>query len=218
MMDRLRCASRKRHPFQGLRRFGLVVVSSLLLTACSVLPQNELAQSMRTYTIEPELPQPGGARPLSAVIHVAPISPASTLQSNRMLYVPRRFELSAFVTSEWASEPAQLLDAWLVRALEQSGHFTKVISGPSSRSADLRLDVELLVLRQEFLQVPSSIHMVLRAVLTDLRAGQVLASRELAYVQPAPSEDAYGGVQAANQAVGKALSDLVRFSAAAGGS
>jgi cholesterol transport system auxiliary component len=51
----------------------------------------------------------------------------------------------------------------------------------------------------------------LRAQLVDLDTQRVLGSQLFEISEAAPSEDAYGGVQAANRAVARLLEELVAF-------
>ena len=69
----------------------------------------------------------------------------------------------------------------------------------------------LLALRHEFTSTPSQVRLVLRAELSDARTGVVFATRRFVTVEPAPSEDAYGGVQAANRAIAALLVQLADF-------
>ena len=54
-------------------------------------------------------------------------------------------------------------------------------------------------------------HVTLRAQLVDLGTQRVVASRLFDIREAAPSEDAYGGVLAANRAVPRLLEELVAF-------
>jgi cholesterol transport system auxiliary component len=55
------------------------------------------------------------------------------------------------------------------------------------------------------------VRFTLRATLVDDRTRRVLAWREFEALVPAASEDPYGGVLAANQAVQNVLQDLSHF-------
>ena len=58
---------------------------------------------------------------------------------------------------------------------------------------------------------PSRVAFTLRATLVDDKTRRVLAVRQFDATEPAPGEDAYGGVVAANRAVQKVLEDLALF-------
>ena len=77
--------------------------------------------------------------------------------------------------------------------------------------AELRLDTEIVLLRQTFLTRPSRVEFTLRAQLVDVPGRRVLATRYVEAVQEAPSDDAPGGVAAANVAVSRALAQVAAF-------
>ena len=128
-----------------------------------------------------------------------------------MVYTKRRFELDYFVRSQWAAEPARLLEPWLVQALESSRAFASVSAGANSPPADLRLNTEILTLRQEFTTVPSQARVVIRAQLIDVAHRRIVASQTLEAVEPATSDDAYGGVDAVYRALSRILRELLAF-------
>lgn len=76
---------------------------------------------------------------------------------------------------------------------------------------DLRLDINLIRLQQEFFQQPSQVRVTLRAKLIDVASSHILSTQLFEAVEPAPSEDAAGGVQAANLAVARLLREVTEF-------
>lgn len=173
---------------------------------------------------------PGGAgTPLQTFILEARPLPASPAQrGDRVMMVePARAEpgahtryiaysrtpqhLDYYTQSQWADTPARMLQPLLVAALDGSGLYRAVLSSPGGAAADLRLEVDIIELRQRFWSAPSEVRFVLRARLYDVQARTVLGTRTLEALVPAPSEDAAGGVAAANEAVTRVLTDLVTF-------
>jgi cholesterol transport system auxiliary component len=88
---------------------------------------------------------------------------------------------------------------------------------PTVVPADLRLDVELVRLQHDFTVKPSRVELSLRLQLSDLRTQQVVAVKVIEESEAAASADPYGGVQAANRALSRALTEAAAFCAAAGG-
>jgi cholesterol transport system auxiliary component len=99
----------------------------------------------------------------------------------------------------------------IVAALERSGQFSAVVQSPTSAVGQLRLDVEIVRLQQEFLSLPSCAHFTIRAHLIDTATRQVVAWREFDAIVPSSSEDPYGGVVAANRAVRTVIEELADF-------
>jgi cholesterol transport system auxiliary component len=81
--------------------------------------------------------------------------------------------------------------------------------------ADLRLDSEIVSLRQSFLARPSRVEFTLRVQLVDVPGRRVLATRYVELAQDAPSDDAPGGVTASNAAITRALALVAAFCAEA---
>jgi cholesterol transport system auxiliary component len=78
-------------------------------------------------------------------------------------------------------------------------------------TAQYRLDCDNLILEQQFFSNPSRIRLALRAQLIETKKQTILASRYFELLEPAPSEDAYGGVLAANQATAKLLTEMAEW-------
>lgn len=140
---------------------------------------------------------------------------AAGFDSLRIVYVRKPHELEAFAYSQWVDTPAQMLAPLIVKALERSAAFRAVLLAPTAASVDLRLDTELIRLQHEFLAQPSRVRLTLRAVLVDVATRRVVAWREFDTRVASATEDPYGGVVAANEAVSKLLGELAAFSAQA---
>ena len=138
---------------------------------------------------------------------------AAGYDSQRILYVREPHKLEYFAHSEWVDPPAHMISGLIVGALEKSGAFRAVVSAPGSASGELRLETEVLLLQQEFTSRPSQVRFALRAYLVEDGTRRVVATRDFETFVAAPSEDPYGGVQAANAAVQTVLGQLTDFCA-----
>jgi cholesterol transport system auxiliary component len=156
-------------------------------------------------------PLPSSARTLI----INPPHAAAGFDSPRVIYLRQPLKLEYFANSEWVEPPAHMLGPILLAAIERSATFRAVVLTPGAASGDLRLDTLVVRLQHEFQSQPSQVRFTLRATLVDDKTRQVLAWREFEAVVPASSEDAYGGVLAANQAVNQVLDELTAFCAQA---
>jgi cholesterol transport system auxiliary component len=82
---------------------------------------------------------------------------------------------------------------------------------PGVVPADIRLDTELVQLRQNFETRPSRVELTLHATLIDVRSRRVLATRQFDDAEDAASEDAYGGVVATNRLLQRLLGVLTNY-------
>jgi cholesterol transport system auxiliary component len=183
-----------------------------LLAACAAV-QPPKVEHASTYVLEamPAAGAPGPKRDL--VLEVAPPRARPGFDTPQMAYTQRANALEYFATNRWADTPARMLAPLLAQALDQSGGFRAVVQAPSLAAANLRLDIELVRLQQDFRAKPSRVQFTLRAQLIEVDARRVLASAEFDETEAAPSDDAYGGVIAANRALGRLLERLAKFCA-----
>lgn len=129
----------------------------------------------------------------------------------QMIWVRQAHGLEVYSRNRWADTPARMLAPLLAQTLERSGAFHAVVQTPSAVSAVLRLDTELIRLQQDFSVRPSRVQFTLGAQLIDIGTRRVIASAEFDETENAATEDAYGGVRAANRALERLLVRLAAF-------
>ena len=156
-----------------------------------------------------QLVRPAAAA-LPALVVAAPRA-AAGFDSQRIMYVREQHKLEYFAHSEWVEPPARLITPLLVGTLQASGAFRAVVLTAGAAAGELRLDTEIIRLQQDFRVQPSRVVFVLRATLVEDRTRRVVGQREFESQVAAASDDPYGGVVAANQAVQAVLGDLARF-------
>ena len=184
----------------------------LLAAGCSALSPTATTRppGLFALNLKPDAAR-AAANPASApTLVVTEPRAAAGFDSPRIIYLREAHRLQYFANSEWVDAPARMLAPLLVAALD-GGAFRAVWYAPSAARGDWRLDTELVQLQHEFATQPSQVRLVLRAYLVDDATRRVLASRQFEAVVAAASEDPYGGVIAANQAVRKLLLDLAAF-------
>lgn len=191
------------------RRAVVAAAWPLFGSGCSLVPQAP-ADPTSLHLLD--------ARPAVATTprrdHVLAVSPpraAPGFDSAAMAYVQKTHALDHYATHRWADTPARMLGPLLTRTLEDTGSFRAVVPAGSGLAADLRLDTEIVQLRQSFLVRPSRVEFTLRAQLVDVPGRRVLATRYVEATQEAPSDDAPGGVAATNAAVARALAQVAAF-------
>lgn len=156
------------------------------------------------------------SRPGTLTLVVNPPHAASGGTSQRIIYVREPHKLEYFAHSEWVDPPARMLAPLIVAALERSGAFRAVVETPSAAAGDLRLDTEIIRLQHDFQTRPSHVRFTLRAYLVEDKTRRVVGWREFDATVPSKSDNPYGGVIAANQAVHTVLHELADFCAGIG--
>jgi cholesterol transport system auxiliary component len=170
-----------------------------------------MAGSPETYTLEARFIPQKPAKPTDRILLIALPTAEPGFDTRRMAYTETLFALEYYTKSEWADRPARLLLPLVVSALESTGAFRAVVAPPTPIPGDVRLDLDIIRFQQDFLEKPSRMHITFRANLIDMATLDVLATRLFEAVEIAPSDDAYGGVQAANAALPRLLEALAEF-------
>lgn len=202
-------------PRWNRRRF-VGALGTLALGACTAI-QPPRVDTPNQHVLA-AAPLPKTTRPQrDIVVEVAPPRAWPGFDTPQIVYVREPYELEFFATSRWADTPARMLGPLLARALEETGSFRAVVVLPSTVPADVRIDTEIQRLRQNFAGKPSRVELTLRVQLTDLRGRRVLATRVFDEVEASASENAAGGVAAANVALQRALVAIADFCIAATG-
>jgi len=182
----------------------------LLLAGCASMSTPQ-AVSQNIYVLE-TLPAIHSAQvKRNLVLAVSPPRARPGFDTNQIAYVKQPHKLNYFVTSRWAATPARMLEPLLLQALGQSGSFRSIVQIAGAVPADVILEIELIRLQQNFEMKPSRVQLTLRAQLIDVRGARVLAVKQFDESEEADSEDAYGGVIAANRLVPRVLGKLAYF-------
>lgn len=197
-------------------RATLVIASAAALGACAVFAAPEAPRYVRLQLTGAE-----------AVIAAAPATAATVLVAlpralpgfgtTHFAYVEEARELRYYGRHEWITEPANMLQPAVVRALESSGAFAAVLSPPSTAVASHRLDLELVALYQDYRATSGSSELVLtvRAQLVSMETRAVVATRTFDYREPAGTGPV-SGAAAADRALARLLEELAAFCVDAG--
>lgn len=194
------------------RRIGLIWLLMAILGACAVpgreaVPLNTYLFSLdETLEVVKATDTPGRDTLLVSVPRARP-----GFDTPRMAYMHRPHELRYYASSQWAETPARMFAPLLLQTLERTGGWAAVVPMPTVVRGRFRLDTDNLSLRQEFFDRPSQVRLQGRVQLVDLQQQCVIATRGFEVVEATPTDDAYGGVLATNQAVGKLLELVARW-------
>lgn len=192
------------------RVLGILSVS-LVLAGCGLSTPVQLPDQ-RTYTLSSVSPTKGASQHRSAkTILVSLPIPDPGYASNAMVYELVPFDLRYYADNQWAAPPAQMLMPLMAQALANQGYFKGVVTTPFSGITSYRLDTRLIALKQSFLQPTSREVLTLQETLTSNATNEVLASRRFNFVVPAPRNNAYSGVVAANRAARTVANQVARW-------
>ena len=122
-------------------------------------------------------------------------------QTSAMKYLTVPYKLRAYANNSWVSPPANMTLPIFVQSMTALSYFHAVVGAPFVGSTRYRLDTVIECFQQEFLQPQRVERVAILATLVDTRTHQIIATKRFEEVVPAPGNDPYGGVLAANRAV-----------------
>jgi len=182
-----------------------------LTSSCSVLPKPEpvtIDQYVLEYT--PGHLASESSNDLPVLIVTAPRAHGG-YDTHRIAYMKQEFGLRYYTRSRWADTPARMLAPLTADAMQSTGQFQAMYATPGSIAAGYRLDTELIRFHQDFTVQPSVMHITMRAQLVDIKESLVAGTQQFDILEPAATDDSYGGVVAANKAVSRLLDELAQF-------
>lgn len=204
-------------PKQGRPFFGaqiLFLAIMLLQASCISLGQQDRI-APATYIFEAALPLESRVTDpaATAVLLVSMPRAVAGYDTARMAYMRESGKIEYYRDHRWADRPGRMLHPLLVKALEESGAYRAVVMAPTAATTDLRLETEVLRLRQVFAGDGSSqLQLALRLQL--IAADRVVATKIFAKTLATESADPQGGVAATNKALSQLLPEIARFGAA----
>lgn len=191
----------------------LAALAMLALTVAGCLSPRAESLPMHTYRLSLDA-RHAEAHPadINGPVLLVGLSQAEPgFDSQQMVYLKRQYELERYTMNQWADAPARMFPPLLVEALSRTGVWRAVVSMPSSIRGDFRLDSYGFAVQQEFLQQPSRVRAAVRLQLIDLKESRIVGTRGFEAVENAPSDDAYGGVLAANRAIAAMLDHIASW-------
>lgn len=171
------------------------------------------SEAIHTYqlSLEGEQREVHSADGNGPIVQLSPPQAEPGFETSRMVYLKRPHELEYFATNQWADTPANMVAPLLAKSLRRSGLWRDVVLLPSLVQGGYRLDLYGFALQQEFFQQPSRVRVTALAQLVDLKQSTIVGMQRFESIEPAPSENAYGGVVSANRAVARLLDQIVSW-------
>jgi len=188
----------------------VLIITAILVSSCTIAPPER--SPPRTYMLNPEISLDAlSANPVSGNATILLVNPPRALagfDTSQMVYLRRPHEVSYYAANQWVDTPGRMLSSLLVQAMRSTGLWRAVVQAPSAVRADYLLDCDNLVLEQQFFSQPSRVRLALRAQIVETKNHAILGTRYFEIFEAATSDDAYGGVVAANRATAQLLGEM----------
>lgn len=190
----------------------ILFLSAIFLSSCTLSPIPTAPMSSYTITNWPEKTVHKSSKTISTktILITTPMA-SPGYASSAMIYEVIPYQLRAFADHRWVAPPADLLLPLMANRLRATHYFRAVVASPFSGVANYQLNTQLLILQQEFLQPQSVVRLTMEATLINVATGRVIASRVFESVVPAPDNNPYAGVLAANKAAHNVINQIARF-------
>ena len=177
----------------------------ILMSGCSFLSPVS-GRPITTYTIasaQDAISKKSSVKVKAGTLLVTQVAAAPGYQTAAMIYVKVPFRIKAFGDNRWVAPPAQLLLPIIADKIRDKGIFHAVVLPPFTGVSQLHLNIQLIMLQQEFFTSVSQVNLSVRATLLKSATGQVVASRVFRALVPAPGNNPYSGVLATRKAAEK---------------
>lgn len=190
----------------------VIAGGGLVLTLGGCLVPQTASEPARTYRLTLDHNRAVRVPAVDApILLVATPQAEPGYDTTKMVYVKRPHEVEYYAVNQWAEQPTRMFGSLLIQSLQATGSWRAVVPWPSAIHGDLRLDSYGFAIQQEFTQDPSVARVRVRAQLVDIKESKILGTRSFERVEPTPTQDAYGGVVAANRAVAALLDDVASW-------
>jgi cholesterol transport system auxiliary component len=144
-------------------------------------------------------------------VFVAETTAAAGYDSDQIIYLKCPYELKSFSRNRWVAPPNEMLTSLVAQSLRNTCCFKAVTTAPYVGQSQYRIETKLLKLQHEFFCCPSQVRMVIQVVIIENCCREVVAEKVCEIVLPAPRNNPYGGVIAANHATSMLLNEIAHF-------
>jgi cholesterol transport system auxiliary component len=189
------------------RLLALFALSSLLLGGCSSLLVQRAPFTIYSPRYAAPAAQPGPQVGWQLAVET-PLA-SDTLDTSRMLVMPRPGELEVFPSARWRDPAPALLRSLVVQGFQDSGRIVGVGSSASGLRADFALATGLHDFQLEVHGGRTQAVIRFQAQLLDYTSNRVLATRAFAAEAPASGAEAAAAFAAFETALNKVVPELV---------
>lgn len=170
----------------------------LALSSCSLMFPAKTEPANR-YVLN-EVPVMPAMRRHDHILLVALPETSPMYDTRQIAYTDKPHRLAYYADNQWAATPAQMLQPLLVQTLQDTHHFSAVVSAPFQGHYDYQLNTQIQKLQIDFTRNPAMLNLTVFAQLISTSSNRLLAAREFSVSEPVMQANPYGGVMAANRA------------------
>lgn len=183
------------------------VLMCLFLTGCSIMSPVKMGPDSG-YVIN-AVPHPvvRSSRHINGLLVMTPET-NPVFNSTRMAFTLKPYQITYYSDSRWIEAPSDMLTPLLIQTMQQTNHFTHVISPPFGGHYEYALRTNIKSLLIDYTQRRPVLRLILSEQLMRVQSGRVIASRTFTAAEPLPARSPYGAVIAANRATEQLLAQI----------
>lgn len=195
-----------------MRIIFVLFVSLLWMGGCSIRP--EARPPITYYDLQPEVKLACTPSPVDKTLSLHFVDAAPYLSSQNITYTQPGLKAGSYLYSKWHQPPNRSISTDLYTAFKHNNLFSRLVYDTAFVRSELTLDIKILRFEHRFSGTEGSYGVItMDAMLYDPETKQLLANHLFSSKVKAKTEDAQGGVEALNTALGKCLSELICWSA-----
>ena len=182
------------------------------MSGCSIRP--EAKPPITYYNLQPEIELACTPSEIQKTVRLNFVDTMPYLSSQNIVYTKPGLKAGNYLYSKWHQPPHRSISTALYTAFKHNNVFSRLVYDNALVRSELTLDIKILQFEHRFTDTKDSNGLItLDAMLYDPEAKQLLASHVFKSEVKADTNNAEGGVQALNTALGKLASELICWSA-----
>lgn len=194
-----------------MKLLSLIPILLLFISGCSIRP--EAKPPITQYYLKPDISLSCPPSPSQKVVRLSIIETTPYLSTQNIIYTKPDLTAGSYLYSRWNRLANRSISTALYTAFKENSVFDNLVYENRMIRSDITLEVKVLKFEHRFSDDEHSHGLVvLDAMIYDSRTRELLKNRLFRSEVKAQTNDARGGVEALNTALGKLLSDLVCWS------
>ena len=194
-----------------MRILYILPVLLLLIGGCTIRPKAK--PPITQYYLQPSIEIACISSPIQKVVRLNFVNGLQSVSQQNIIYTKSDLQAGSYLYGKWNQLPTHSISTALYTALQDNKVFSKLVFDNSFVHSDLTLDIKIMQFEHHFVDDNNSYGLLtLNALLYDSQTKSLLASQLFKSEIKASSNDAQGGVEALNIALGDILSKLICWS------
>ncbi|MFC2073706.1 ABC-type transport auxiliary lipoprotein family protein [Campylobacterota bacterium] len=194
-----------------MRSLLIYIIILLLIDGCAIRP--EAKAPITKYYLEPNIKLDCTLSKNNKTMRLNFIEGVSYVSQKNITYTKSNLVAGSYLYSKWNQSPNHLIATVLYSTLNKKNIFDNIVYENELVNTDIALNIQILQFEHKFYNAKNSTGVIaLEALIYDTKTQRILASKLFTSEVEAKTNNAQGGVEALNEALGILLSKLICWS------